>query len=85
MPGRRPIRSTLSRGKESVNHSLPSADRNTHVKIVVVALVGATLVVLAGIAAHLSGDRELARLQAHGPVLKANKPVSLTAQGAVIR
>ena len=64
-----------------MSHSLLTANRTTHVKIVVVALVGAIMVVVAGIAAHVSANSEIARLQAHGPVLKAGKPVSYTGQG----
>ena len=39
-----------------MNHFLPSADGATHVKIVVVALVCAIMIVVAGIAAHLTVD-----------------------------
>ena len=65
-----------------MNHSLPHASPRTHLKIVVVALVGAILVVLAGIAAHVSASRDVARLQAHAPVLKASKPLSYTDRGS---
>jgi hypothetical protein len=72
--------------EDDMSHSLLTADRGTHVKIVVVALVGAILVVAAGIAAHVSASGELVRLQAHGPVLKAGKPVTYTGQGdALVR
>jgi cytochrome oxidase Cu insertion factor (SCO1/SenC/PrrC family) len=64
-----------------MSHSLLHASPRTHVKIVVVALVGAILVVLAGIAAHVSSNRDIARLQAHAPVVKAGKPLSYTDQG----
>ncbi|HYS48876.1 MAG TPA: hypothetical protein VEM36_08900 [Xanthobacteraceae bacterium] len=64
-----------------MSHSLLTADRRTHVKIVVVALVGAILVVATGIAAHVSSSGEVARLQADGPVLKAGKPVTYTGRG----
>jgi hypothetical protein len=57
-----------------MSHSLLTADRGTHIKIVVLSLVGAILIVLAGIAAHVSSGREIARLQAHAPVVKAGKP-----------
>ena len=67
-----------------MSHSLLSASPRTHVKIVIVALVGAILVVIAGIAAHVSASGELVRLQAHGPVLKAGKPVSYTGQGGAL-
>jgi cytochrome oxidase Cu insertion factor (SCO1/SenC/PrrC family) len=64
-----------------MSHSLPHASPRTHLKIVIVALVGAILVVLAGIAAHVSASRDIARLQAHAPVLKAGKPATYTDQG----
>jgi hypothetical protein len=37
-----------------MNHSIATANRNTHIKIVVVALVAAIMVVSVGIAARLS-------------------------------
>jgi hypothetical protein len=69
-----------------MSHSLLQASPRTHIKIVVVALVGAILVVVAGIAAHVSANRDIARLQAPAPVLKAAKPVTYSDQGgAAIR
>jgi hypothetical protein len=67
-----------------MSHSLLSASPRTHVKIVIVALVGAILVVIAGIAAHVSANRDIARLQAHAPVVKAGKPASYTDQGGAL-
>jgi hypothetical protein len=61
-----------------MSHSLLRARPQTHVKIVVLALVGATLIVLGSITAHVNQSRELARLQAHAPVVKAAKPVDYT-------
>jgi hypothetical protein len=61
-----------------MSHSLLSASPHTHLKIVVVALVGAILVVLSGIAAHVNTNRSLARVQAHAPVVQTAKPVSYT-------
>jgi hypothetical protein len=37
-----------------MNHSLRTADRATHLKIVVVALIAATVVVSIGISAHVT-------------------------------
>jgi cytochrome oxidase Cu insertion factor (SCO1/SenC/PrrC family) len=69
-----------------MSHSLLSANSQTHVKIVIVALVGAILVVLGGITAHVNASRDIARLQAHAPVVKAAKPVSYTGQsGTAVR
>ena len=69
------------------NTTLMTADRNTHVKIVVVSLVAAILVVGVGIAARssvsatgLSGAS--ARQQASGPIIRAGKPVAITSSGA---
>jgi hypothetical protein len=47
----RPTKETS--GRRVMNHSIVTADRNTHVKMVVVALVAAIMVVTVGIAAHL--------------------------------
>lgn len=65
-----------------MSHSLLSASPRTHIKIVIVALVGAILVVIAGIAAHVSASRDIARLQAHAPVIKASKLLNYTDQGS---
>jgi hypothetical protein len=62
-----------------MNHSLLSADRNTHMKIVAVALVAAIGVVAAGITAHLAGiGIASARIDANLPVLRASKAVVYT-------
>jgi hypothetical protein len=67
-----------------MSHSLLSASPRTHVKIVIVALVGAILVVIAGIAAHVSASHDIARLQAHAPVIKASTLPSYTDQGRTL-
>jgi len=67
-----------------MNHSIATANRNTHIKIVVVALVAAIMVVSVGIAARLSTSGvELAgvdpRPAAHQVgVVKATKPMTWT-------
>jgi hypothetical protein len=68
-----------------MNHSIITADRSTHLKIVVVALVGAIAVVSVGIAARMSsvdlGTDIVAGRQAGGikiGVVKATKPISWT-------
>jgi hypothetical protein len=69
-----------------MSHSLLRASPHTHVKIVVLALLGAILIVLGGIAAHVNANHATVGLQGHAPVAKAAKPVSYTGQGgAVIR
>ncbi len=56
-----------------MNHSLIGASATTHLKIVVAALIGATLVVATGIAARLAdADSRTARIEA--PVIKAGQP-----------
>ena len=64
-----------------MNHSIVTADRNTHLKIVVVALVAAIMVVTVGIGARLSSSGiELAGVTPAQPakvgIVKANKPVT---------
>jgi hypothetical protein len=69
-----------------MSHSLLRARPQTHVKIVVLALVGAILIVLGGITAHVNQSRDLARGQAHAPVVKAAKPVDYTGRsGTLVR
>jgi hypothetical protein len=73
-----------------MNHSMYGADRLTHLKIVVVALIGATLVAGVGIAARATSDDPSATLaraqssgrmaQGYGPVIKAGGPVIVGAQ-----
>jgi hypothetical protein len=46
-------------GQRVMNHSIIGADRNTHVKMVVVALVAAIMVVTVGIGARLSNSVDL--------------------------
>lgn len=60
-----------------MNHSFYSADRATHLKIVVVALVAATAVAGVGVTARVkSGDTyaQADKIQ----VIKAGKPVMMT-------
>ena len=58
-----------------MNHSIYSADRSTHMKIVVVALVAGIVVVGLGISARTNSDDGYAQT-AH--VIKAGKPVTVT-------
>jgi len=59
-----------------MNHSLLSADRATHLKILTVALLAAILFVGIGIAAHLSDRTGLDPRGGTGyVVVKAGKPV----------
>jgi hypothetical protein len=63
-----------------MNHSIYSADRSTHLKIVVVALVAGIAVAGFGISARTSSDdyTQTAR------VLKAGKPVAITSSNTMV-
>ncbi|SHN85856.1 hypothetical protein [Bradyrhizobium erythrophlei] len=62
-----------------MNHSIHSADRATHLKIVVMALVAGIAVAGFALSAHVSSDyAQTAR------VLKAGKPVVLTSSDTSI-
>ncbi len=61
-----------------MNHSLVTADRTTHLKIVAVSLMAAIAVILVGVTARVTDNGASASLQAHGPVLKAGKPSVVT-------
>ena len=79
---------TLSKLADGVamDHSLITAGRTTYLKIVMVALIGAILVVSVGIAGHVSGVQLSSRAPVTGPVVKAGHPVAYTRQdGAVVR
>jgi hypothetical protein len=59
-----------------MNHSIHSADRSTHLKIVVVALVAGIAVAAFGISARTSADFTQTAQSTH--VIKAGKPVVVT-------
>jgi hypothetical protein len=63
-----------------MNHSIYSADRSTHLKIVVVALVAGIAVAGFGISARTSSDdyTQTAR------VMKAGKPMAITSSNAMV-
>ena len=62
-----------------MNHSIYSADRTTHLKIVVVALVAGIVVAGLGISARATSDDGYTQT-AH--VIKAGKPVTVTSSDA---
>jgi hypothetical protein len=63
-----------------MNHSIHSADRATHLKIVVVALVAGIAVAAFGIATRTNVD--YSSQTAH--VIKAGKPVVVTSSGTSV-
>jgi hypothetical protein len=66
-----------------MNHSIYSADRTTHLKIVAVALVAGISILTFGIAARSTGDGN-AYAQQTVRVIKADKPVMVTSSGASV-
>lgn len=62
-----------------MNHSIYSADRATHLKIVVVALVAGIGVAGLGITARTGSDEGLTQTAG---VIKAGKPVVITSSNA---
>jgi hypothetical protein len=60
------------------NYTLRTADRLTHLKIVVVSLVAGIVVVGVGIAARPNLPDMSTQLEARAPVLKAGQPVIWT-------
>ncbi|SDH15726.1 hypothetical protein SAMN05216338_100616 [Bradyrhizobium sp. Rc2d] len=62
-----------------MNHSIYSADRATHLKIVVVALVAGIAVAGLGITARTDSDEGLTQT---ARVIKADKPVVITSSNA---
>lgn len=67
-----------------MNHSLITADRTTHLKIVALSLIAAIAVVAVGITARITDTGVAsARLEAQGPVIKAGKPAAVTVRDGV--
>jgi len=62
-----------------MTHSIHSADRSTHLKIVVVALVAGIVVAALGISARTSADYSQT-----ANVVKAGKPVAVTSSDAML-
>ena len=63
-----------------MNHSIYSADRTTHLKVVVVALVAGIVVAGFSISARTTSDEGLTQT-ASTRVMKAGKPVVITSSG----
>ena len=64
-----------------MNHSMYSADRGTHVKIVVLGLIGATMVAVVGIFAHATSNIDLGT----SALVKAGQPTTMSGQAPTIR
>ena len=64
-----------------MNHSIYSADRTTHLKIVVVALVAGILVAGFSISTRNSSDEGFTQT---ARVMKAGKPVVITSSGSSV-
>jgi hypothetical protein len=64
-----------------MNHSMYSADRATHLKIVVIGLLCATVVAVVGIFANLSSGINLGT----DVVVKAGQPTTLSGHFPTIR
>jgi hypothetical protein len=57
-----------------MNHSMYSADRGTHLKIVVIGLICATVVAMVGVFAHVGSDLDLGT----AAVVKAGQPTTVS-------
>jgi hypothetical protein len=64
-----------------MNHSMYSADRATHLKIVVIGIVCATVVAVVGIFANAGNDLDLGT----APLVKAGAPTTMSGQAPTIR
>jgi hypothetical protein len=64
-----------------MNHSMYSADRATHLKIVVIGLVCATVVAVVGIFANVSSGIDLGT----AALVKAGEPTTMSGQVPTIR
>jgi hypothetical protein len=69
-----------AKAENAMNHSLYNADRRTHLKIVVVGLLCATLVAAVGIFARVT-DADLST----APLVKAGQPTTITGHLPTIR
>lgn len=64
-----------------MNHSIYSADRTTHLKIVVVALVAGIAVAGFGISARMNADEGYTQT---ARVIKAGKPMAITSSETMV-
>jgi hypothetical protein len=64
------------------NSTIYTADRNTHLKIVVLSLIASISILIIGIASHVTPP-DASHIQASGPPLKAGKPMAVTDSDAL--
>jgi hypothetical protein len=64
-----------------MNHSIYSADRTTHLKIVVVALVAGIAVAGFGISARMNADEGYTQT---ARIIKAGKPMAITSSETMV-
>jgi hypothetical protein len=77
-----PAAATNGQKREDVmNHSMNSADRATHLKIVVIGLLCATVVAVIGIFANVSGNLDLGT----AALVKAGQPTTMSGQIPTVR
>jgi hypothetical protein len=61
------------------NATISGADRATHLKVVSVSLAASIVVIAVALTARMPSDDTAYRVQtAHGPVIKAGKPIVTT-------
>jgi hypothetical protein len=76
-----PAATTKRRAREvAMNHSMYSADRGTHLKIVVIGLIWATVVAVVGIFAHVN-DIDLGT----DVLVKAGQPTTMSGHVPTVR
>ncbi len=70
-----------------MNYSILTADRNTHLKIVTLALIAALTVAVVGLNARVEeSGNQVATAKTGGPVVKANKVIQITtSDGSEVR
>jgi hypothetical protein len=62
------------------NSTILTADRTTHLKIVVISLVASIAVMVVGITSHVASSNDTTHI-ASGPPIKAGKPIAITNSG----
>ena len=65
-----------------MNSSLFTADRTTHLKVVIVSLIASIAVVAVAVTAHTTRESTGVRMLADGPPIKAQKLLTVTSSDA---